>query len=160
MHRAHLFNLSDIFLSDSGPFLEDSVSTISFAKPFTVLSVSSDEEIASNYHNSRFPCLTSSNFLSFLILSFLTVSQSLIFSTSLHSHFLLFTNSQLCLSIYSHLLKFLSLNTNFYPAQSDNLQQNSQTTQCFPVQLPTKSTNQPFQVLLVACVIFFFFYFD
>ena len=124
------FDLSDIFLSDSGPFLEDSVSTISDAKPSTVLSVSSNDEIATNYHNARFPCLIRSpNLLPFfLILLFLNVFQSLISSsthfqtspnsnrvyfTSLHSHLRLINNSQSYLSNDIHLLKFLSLNTIF-----------------------------------------------
>ena len=71
------FDLSDTFLSDSEPFLEASVSTISDGKPSTVLSVPSKDEIARNYHNARFPCLTClPNLLSFLlILLFLTVFQ-------------------------------------------------------------------------------------
>ena len=115
----------------------DSVSTISDAKPFTVLSVPSDDEIASNYHNERFPFLTSSSdLLSFhLILPFLTVFRLLNFSsphfqtspnsnpvyfTSLHSHLQLFNNSQSCLSNDSHLLNFVSLNTNFCSPHSNN----------------------------------------
>ena len=145
------FDLSDTFLSDLEPFLEASVSTISDTKPSTVLSVPSNDQIARNYHNARFPCLTRlPNLSSFLlILLFLTVFQLFIFSsphfhtspnsnpvhfTSFHSHLRSFNNSQSCLSNDSDLLKFFSRNTNFYPAHSNNLQQNSQTIQCFPVQ--------------------------
>ena len=63
------FDLPDVFLSDSEPFLEDSVSAISDAKPSTALSVSSSNEIANNYHNARSPCLKSSpNVLPFLLI--------------------------------------------------------------------------------------------
>ena len=119
------FDLSDTFLSDSEPFLEASVLTISDAKPSAVLSVPSDDDIARNYHNARCPCQTRlPNLLSFLlILLFLTVFQLFISSslhfhpssdpnavyfTSLHSHLRLFNNSQSCLSNDSDLLKFLS----------------------------------------------------
>ena len=121
------FDLPDVFLSDSEPFLEDSVSTISDGKPSTVWSVSSSDEIAKNYHNARSSCLKSSpNVLPFLL--FLTVFQLLISSsphfqtspysnpvyfTSFHSHLPSFNNSQSCLSNDSHLLNFVSLNTNF-----------------------------------------------
>ena len=145
------FDLSDTFSSDSEPFLEVSVSTISDAKPSTVLSLPSNDEIARNHHNARFPYLTRlPNLSSFLlILLFLTVFQLFIFSsphfhtspdsnpvyfTSFHSHLPSFNNSESCLSNDSDLLKFFSPNTNFYPAHSNTLQQNSQAIQCFPVQ--------------------------
>ena len=145
------FDLSDTFLSDSESFLEASVSTISDAKPSTVLSVPSNNETARNYHNARFPCLTLLPHLSsfLLILLFLTVFPLLIPSspyfqtspnsnpvsfTSFRSQLPWFNNSQSCLLNDSHLLNFVYQNTNFYPAHSNNLQQNSQTIQCFPVQ--------------------------
>ena len=145
------FDLSDTFLSDSEPFLEASVSTILDAKPSTVLSVPSNNETARNYHNARFPCLKRlPNFSSFLlILLFLTVFPLLIpsspysqtspnsnpvYFTSFRSHLPWFNNSQSCLLNDSHLLNFVSQNTNSDPAHSNNLQQNSQTIQCFPVQ--------------------------
>ena len=145
------FDLSATFLSDSESFLEASVSTISDAKPSTVLSVPSNNETARNYHNARFPCLTRLPHLSsfLLILLFLTVFPLLIPSspyfqtspnsnpvsfTSFRSQLPWFNNSQSCLLNDSHLLNFVYQNTNFYPAHSNNLQQNSQTIQCFPVQ--------------------------
>ena len=145
------FDLSATFLSDSESFLEASVSTISDAKPSTVLSVPSNNETARNYHNARFPCLTRLPHLSsfLLILLFLTVLPLLIpsspnFQTSPNSNPVSFTSfrsqlpwfntSQSCLLNDSHLLNFVYQNTNFYPAHSNNLQQNSQTIQCFPVQ--------------------------
>ena len=64
------FDLSDTFLSNSEPSLEASVSTISDVKPSTVLSVPSNDQIAKNYHNAGFPCLTRSPDLSSFLLIF------------------------------------------------------------------------------------------